>query len=79
MLTDNDIKKLSKVFVTKENLETFEDNMNQKFDKLLTAVDGYAKNTEEWKQEMVMLGVEVKRHRKWIEQLAQKQRLQLEP
>jgi len=47
------------------------------FSILQTAVDGYMKQGEEYRQEMVMLTHKVDRHEKWIMQIAEKLGLQL--
>lgn len=56
MLTDEDIKKLIEVFATKEDLKEAVKNLSTKddFNKLLTAVDAYAKKADTYFQEMVL-------------------------
>ena len=57
MLEDKDIQKLINVFATKEDLKEVVKNLSTKddFNKLLTAVDSYAKKADTYFQEMVML------------------------
>ena len=80
MLTDEDIKKLIEVFVTKDDLKEAVKNLSTKDDlnKLLTAVDAYAKKADTYFQEMVMLAHKVDRHEKWLHQIAQKLGIKLE-
>ena len=74
MLSDEDIKKLIDVFVTKEDLKEAVGNLSTKgdFNQLLTAVDNYAKKADTYFQEMVALAHKVDRHEKWIQQIAEK-------
>ena len=46
MLTDKDIQKLIDVFATKEDLESFKDEMRQSFSDLQISVDAYAKKAD---------------------------------
>ena len=80
MLTQEDIKKLIEVFATKEDLKEITENISTKkdFDKLLTAVDSYAKKADTYFQEMVMLSHKINRHEKWIQQIAERLRVKLE-
>ncbi|RLG46051.1 MAG: hypothetical protein DRN92_05975 [Thermoproteota archaeon] len=80
MLTDEDIKKLIEVFVTKDDLKEAVKNLSTKDDlnKLLTAVDAYAKKADTYFQEMVMLAHKVDRHEKWLHQIAEKLGIKLE-
>jgi len=80
MLEDKDIQKLINVFATKEDLEEAVKNLSTKedFNKLLTAVDAYAKKADAYFQEMVMLSHKVDRNEKWIQQLANKLGIKLE-
>ena len=80
MLEDKDIQKLIDVFATKEDLKEAVKNLSTKedFNKLLTAVDSYAKKADTYFQEMVMLSLKVNRNEKWIQQLADKLGVKLE-
>jgi len=59
---------LFEIFATKEDLIEAVKNLSTKedFNKLLSAVDTYAKNADTYFQEMVMLAHKVDRHEKWI-------------
>jgi len=72
--------KLFDVFVTKEDLEEAIKNLSTKadIDKLLTAIDAYAKKADTYFQEMVMLSRKVDRHEKWLHQIAEKLGIKLE-
>lgn len=80
MLSDEDIQKLIEVFATKEDLKEAVKNLSTKddFNKLLTAVDAYAKKADTYFQEMVMLAHKVDRHEKWIQKIAEKLGIKLE-
>ena len=80
MLEDKDIEKLIEVFAPKEDLKEAVKNLSTKddFNKLLTAVDTYAKKADTYFQEMVMLSHKVDRHEKWIRKLAEKLGVKLE-
>ncbi len=82
MLTGEDIQKIieanREVFPSKEDLESFKDEMKQSFSDLQTSVDAYAKKADTYFQEMVMLAHKVDRHEKWLLQLAQKLGIKLE-
>jgi len=73
MITDKDILKLSKVFVTKEDLREssceLKEEIKKEFSDLLTSVDGYAKKVDDYHQEMKMLGNKVDRNENRIEKL----------
>ena len=68
------------IFATKEDLEEAVKDIPTKedFNKLLTAIDSYAKKADTYFQEMVMLSHKVDRNEKWIQQLADKLRIKLE-
>ena len=82
MLTSEDIKKIieanKEVFPSKEDFESFKDEMKQSFSDLQTSVDAYAKKADDYFQEMVMLAHRVDRLEKWIQQIADKVGLKLE-
>lgn len=78
MLSGEDIKKLIEVFATKQDFESFREEMRKSFSDLQTSVDAYAKKADAYFQEMVMLSQKVDRHEKWIAQLAEKLGIKLE-
>jgi len=55
MLTDEDIKKLTGVFATKEEIDKRFDEIREDFSNFQTAVDNYAKRADKYFQEMVTL------------------------
>lgn len=80
MLRDQDVQKLIRVFVTKEDLKEAVEPLSTKEDvnDLLNAVDTYAKKADTYFQEMVMLGHKIDRHERWISQIAEKIGVRLE-
>lgn len=82
MFTDEDIKKIiaanREVFPTKEDFESFREEMRKSFSDLLTSVDAYAKRADDYFKEMVVLSRKVDRHEKWIRQIAEKLGIKLE-
>ena len=82
MLTEEDIKKIieanREVFPSKEDFESFKDEIKQGFSDLQTSVDAYAKKADTYFQEMVMLAHKVDRLEKWIQQIAEKVGIKLE-
>ena len=82
MLTNEDIQKLIKahktIFATKEDIEKLKKDLRQDFGVLQTSVDNYAKRADTYFQEMVMLSHKVDRLDKWIHQIAQKVKIELE-
>ncbi len=80
MLTNSDIQKMVKVFATKEDLADLKDIMASKKDinKMYTSVDGYAKKADAYFQEMVMMSQTMRRHEKWLLQMAEKLKIKLE-
>ena len=82
MLTEEDIQKFieasREVFATKEDFETFKEELKKSFSDLQTSVDAYAKKADTYFQEMVMLSHKVDRHEKWIKQLTEKLGVNLE-
>jgi hypothetical protein len=57
MLEDKDIQKLIEVFITRDEFNEAISNLANKEDvnKLMTAIDGYAKKVDTYAQEMIML------------------------
>ncbi|MBU4481552.1 hypothetical protein KKH59_04585 [Patescibacteria group bacterium] len=82
MLDDKDIKKLIEVFITREEFKEAISNLANKekedISKLHSAIDAYAKKADVYFQEMVMLSHQVKRHEKWLHQVADKLGIKLE-
>jgi len=82
MLTNEDIQKIieanQEVFPTKEDFESFKDELKQSFSDLQTSVDAYAKKADAYFQEMVMLAHKVDKLEKWIHQIANKVGIKLE-
>ncbi len=82
MLTDNDIQKIieaqREVFATKEDFESFREEMRKSFSDLETSVDAYAKKADTYFQEMLMLSHKLDRHEKWIQQIAERLGIKLE-
>ena len=82
MLTDEDIKKIieanQEIFSTKEDFESFREEMRKSFSDLQTSVDAYAQKADAFFQEMVALSRKVDRHEKWLQQIATKLGIKLE-
>jgi len=82
MLTNEDIQKIieanQEVFPTKEDFESFKDELKQSISDLQTSVDAYAKKADAYFQEMVMLAHKVDKLEKWIHQIANKVGIKLE-
>ena len=82
MLAEEDIKRIieanREVFPSKEDFESFKEEIKQSFSDLQTSVDAYAKKADTYFQEMVVLSHKVDRHEKWIQQIAEKLGLKLE-
>jgi len=76
MLEDKDIikiiKAMGKVFPTKVAMDNRFDEMEKQFSDLQTSVDAYAKQSNEYFQEMVMLSHKVNRMEKWMHEIAEK-------
>jgi len=66
------------VFATKEDLQEFMEEMRKSFSDLQTSVDAYAKKADTYFQEMVALSHQVKRHERWLHQIADKLGVKLE-
>lgn len=76
--TKKEFQNLIDVLATKEDLESFKEEMKQSFSDLQISVDAYAKKADDYFQEMVMLSHKVDRLEQWIHQLAKKVGLNLE-
>ncbi len=83
MFRKEDIQKIIKanreVFATKEDFESFREEMRKSFSGLQTSVDAYAKKADAYFQEMVALSRKVDRMEKWIHQIAKKVGIDLKP
>ena len=82
MLTPEDIQKIieanREVFPSKEDFESFKQELKESFSGLQTSVDIYAKKSDKYFQEMLMLANKVDRHEKWFHQIADKLGIKLE-
>ncbi len=82
MLTDEDIQRIIKaneeIFPSKEEFESFKEEIREDFSNLQSSVDAYAKKADTYFQEMVMLSHKVDRHEKWFQQVAEKLDIKLE-
>jgi hypothetical protein len=80
MLTQEDIQKLMEVFATKDEIKELIAPLTTKedFSDLQTAVDNYAKKSDNYFQEMVALAHKVDRHEKWFHMIADKLDIKLE-
>ena len=82
MLTSEDIQKIIEanqaVFPSKEDFESFKNEIKQSFSDLQGSVDAYAKKADTYFQEMVMLAHKVDKMDKWIHQIAEKVGIKLE-
>jgi len=82
MLDDQDIQKIIKanlaVFPSKEEFDSFKEEMRKDFSDLQTSVDAYAKKADTYLSEMVALSHKVDRHEKWFQQVADKLGIKLE-
>ena len=76
MLEDKDIKRIieaaTEIFATREEIDQKFYEMRQDFSTLQSAVDRYAKRADAYFQEMVALSHQVKRHERWLHQIAEK-------
>jgi len=82
MLNDEDIQKIieanRKVFPTKEDFESFKEEIIKSFSELQSSVDAYTKKADTYFQEMVILAHKVDKLEKWIRQIANKVGIKLE-
>lgn len=79
MLEESDIKRLTEAFVTKgefngrmNRLEESVEHIRATTDGLVTAFDKMAKNIEDLRFEYIAVKLQLDRHEKWIQQIAQK-------
>lgn len=82
MLTSEDIQKIieanQEVFPSKEDFESFKQELRKDFSDLQASVDAYAQKADTYFQEMLMLTQKVDRHEKWFHQIADKLGIKLE-
>lgn len=78
MITDKDVEKLKDVFATKKELTDLQGGMHEEFRKLQASIDAYAKKVDTYAQEMTVLGYQVDRNTKHIQQVADKINFKLE-
>ena len=82
MLTQEDVQKIvkanQKIFITKEDLEIFRDEMRSYYSDIQSAIEGYATKADTYFQEMVMLSHKIDRHEKWLHVMAEKLGMKLE-
>ncbi len=73
MITDTDIKKLSTVFATKQDVADIRDDVNglkEIVQGLVIAVDGLTKTTSDALIEYSAMGMQLSRHERWHRQTA---------
>lgn len=82
MLTQKDIQKIvtanQKLFVTKEDLESFREEMRSYYSDIQSAIEGYAVKADTYFQEMLLLSHKIDRHEKWLHIMAEKIGVKLE-
>jgi len=82
MLTKQDIDKIveaeKNVFPTKEDFDSFKNEIKGDFSNLVTSVDKYATKSDAYFQEMLMLSHKLDKHEQWIHQIAKKLGIELE-
>ena len=80
MLSNNDVKTLIEVFVTKSDLKEQVRNLATKedFNNLLTAVDAYAKKADTYFQHVANVSRNIDSQKKQIQRLSKKLRAQSE-
>ena len=74
----NELNLVKVNMATKEDLNQFEKELKGEFNQLQTAVDNFAKKTDNYFQEVAALNSKVNRHEKWIQSLASKLEINLE-
>ena len=82
MIEDKDVEKLigafKEVFPTKLDFDNFKDEYREDFSNMQTSVDAYAHKADKYFQEMVMWSGQIKRHEKWLKEIADKVGIKLE-
>jgi predicted nucleic acid-binding Zn-ribbon protein len=66
------------IFVTKQDLEGFRDEIREQYSNLQKSVDAYSKQNEDAEQEFQMLKNQADRHEGWVKKIAAKNKLKLE-
>ena len=69
-----EVVNIKEIMATKEDFNRLE----AKFDDILTSVDNYAKKSDTYFQEMVMMNQKLNRHEKWFHMIADKLDIKLE-
>ncbi len=79
-IDENFVNVHQKFFSTEKILGNLEEKKADKSDinNLLNVIDTYAKKADAYFQEMVMFSHQMKRHEKWIQQIADKLGIKLE-
>lgn len=81
MLTNEDIKKISEVVATKEDIKDLKQDINglrEIVQSLVISVDKLVKAVDDLKTEYVVITNQVNRHEKWLHQVAEKLGIKLE-
>ena len=82
MIEDKDVEKLigafKEVFPTKLDFDNFKDEYRKDFSNMQTSVDAYAHKADKYFQEMVAWSGQIKRHEKWLKEIADKIGIKLE-
>lgn len=68
---------LKEIFSIKKDLESLREENKENFNNITTSIDSYAKKSDMYFQEMLLLANKVDRQEKWIHQLAEKMGVQL--
>ena len=82
MLTDEDIAKIAGIVATKEDVEELKENvagLRESVQALTISVDRLVKSVDDLRKEYVAVTAKVDRHEKWIQQIAEKLGVKLEP
>ncbi len=81
MLTSEDIQKLLEVLATKEDVREIRTglaDLKETVHELVTAIDRLAKAVDDLRIEYSAMAMQLSRHEKWIQQLAEKLGIKLE-
>ncbi len=81
MLTNEDIKKLTSVLATKQDVQDLKEEfggLKETVQALSVAVDRLIKAIDDLRQEYVAITSQVNRHEKWLQQIADKIGVKLE-
>ena len=79
MLTTKDIKLITSLLATKEDLKSLVPltDFNDFKSELFTTLDGIAKSIDDLKMEYIAIKVQLDRHERWIQEIAKKAGVQL--